>query len=193
MPEFNFDESSHIYTLDGSRLDSVTGILRDMGFVDAAWFTEESRIRGKYVHKAIHYYTLGELDEEELDPRLVPYLEGWKRFVEHTRFLPGPTEQALFHPQKKYAGTPDIIGQVNGYATIIDVKSGAINPVTAIQLAAYEDLVIANYSYNFLNRIGLQVTSDGKYKVHSYKDRRDSGYWQAILSVHNLKKNMKRR
>ena len=50
--ELTFDEEKHEYRLDGEVLPSVTGILREMGFVDDTYFTEDSAARGTAVHRA---------------------------------------------------------------------------------------------------------------------------------------------
>lgn len=105
-----FTEEGHIYTADGRRLESVTGILKAEGFIDDRWFTEEARERGSFVHLARHLDDMGELDEESLDPVIVPYLEAWRRFRRESGFVVERSEVPGMSSSYLYAGTPDVIG-----------------------------------------------------------------------------------
>ncbi|MBU1082470.1 MAG: hypothetical protein KKB59_18435, partial [Spirochaetes bacterium] len=105
-----FTEEGHIYTLDGSRLPSVTGILKAEGFIDDRFYDEYSRTRGTYVHKATHLDDTGELDEETLDPVIAPYVEGWRKFKRESGFCVEKSEVPMCSKTYRYAGTPDVIG-----------------------------------------------------------------------------------
>lgn len=108
MSKFRFDPETHTYYMDGVAVPSVTQVLPYNFYGNAK---EETRLKGEYVHKAVEYYNLGELDEETLDPVLIPYLEAFK------------TAQASIVPG------------------IWDIKSGSPQPVNALQLSAYKMLV----------------------------------------------------
>jgi hypothetical protein len=103
-----FQEEGHLY--EGGRLPSTTGILKAEGFIDARFYTEESRTRGTYVHLATHYDDSGELDEGTVDPDIMPYLEAWRKFKAESGFIVErsevPMKSSLYH----YAGTIDRIG-----------------------------------------------------------------------------------
>ena len=58
----HYDPETHIYTVDGEVLPSVTQILKDMGFIDVTWFNDYARERGSLVHKIIE--SEGENDPE---------------------------------------------------------------------------------------------------------------------------------
>jgi hypothetical protein len=75
-----FDPDTHTYTLDGQTVPSVTQVLQAMGFVDSTWFTEESRTRGKYVHRIIELHINQELDESTVDDSLAGYFGAFKLF-----------------------------------------------------------------------------------------------------------------
>lgn len=108
--DVEFDEATHTYSYNGVVLPSVTQILQAEGFVNTAFYDEWSRNKGSMVHLAVKYYLSGELDEETLDPEIVPYLTAFKRFCDDTAFTVDQTEIPKRHTIYKYAGTPDIIG-----------------------------------------------------------------------------------
>ena len=66
--EFIFDEKNHWFLVAGERWPSITQVLADLGFIDTRWFTKESRDRGSYIHRIIHWHLIGELDEDSIDP-----------------------------------------------------------------------------------------------------------------------------
>jgi hypothetical protein len=88
----------------------VTELLVDEGFIDRTWFNEYGATRGSHVHTACLYYDQGELDEETLDPAIVPYLEGWKKFIADTGFQHTSAEERLTSNTYQITGQPDRIG-----------------------------------------------------------------------------------
>lgn len=185
----HLDPSTHVYTVDGSIYPSVTQILQDQGFIDATWFTEYARERGKLVHRITHWHDTGELDPGSVDPALEGYLEGWRRFIRESGFDPQIIERPLASHTYRFAGTPDRIGVLNGELAILDIKSGAVQAWTGLQLAGYEVLYGQRTA-----RAGVQLTEDGKYKLISFTDRSDRAIFLAALSCWWWKEaNAKRR
>lgn len=105
MPDFSFDPDKHIYTLDGKVIPSVTQVL-PYNYGNNA---EYARQRGIYVHTMIELFNKQDLDEDNLDPELQPFLDAYKRFL--------------------------VEGKMEG---IIDIKSGQPHPCTPLQLVAYK-------------------------------------------------------
>lgn len=106
-----FSEEGHRYTLDGQDLPSVTTVLKAEGFIDNRFFDEYSRERGSMVHLATHYDDMGELDEETLDPVIVPYCEAWRRFKRESGFIIHQSEVPMASRTYRFAGKPDTIGE----------------------------------------------------------------------------------
>lgn len=163
-----FDPENHIYKVNGEVWPSVTQVLKDMGFIDSTWFTEYARERGSLAHLIIKWHCLGILDEDTVDPVLRPYLDAWKLFVADTGFVSKQIETPLYDPLRRFAGTPDNVGELYKIPSVIDYKTGAMSQVTGIQLAGYELLTGKR-----LKRYGLQLTDKGKYKLTEFKDRND--------------------
>jgi hypothetical protein len=109
-PELEFNEELHRYQFRGSILPSVTGILKDEGFIDASFYTEYARDRGSYVHKAIEFWEENILDEDTLDTVLEPYVDAWKRFRRESRYEPEIIERPMINIPLLYCGKPDSIG-----------------------------------------------------------------------------------
>lgn len=106
-----FEAEGHKY---GNGLESVTGILKAEGFIDTRFYDDWSRDRGSMIHLATAYDDQGELDEETLDPVILPYLEAWRRFRKESGFVPEKIEPSMMSTAYRYAGTPDRIGELPG-------------------------------------------------------------------------------
>lgn len=106
-----FNEPDHSYFLDGVRLPSVTQILQAEGFIDTRFYEDYDRERGRIVHLATHYDDLGELDEDSLDPVIVPYVEAWRSFKRESGFIVEASEVSLASKTYGYCGTMDTRGR----------------------------------------------------------------------------------
>lgn len=191
--ELTFDEEKHEYRVGGRILPSVTGILREMGFVDDSYFTEDSAARGTAVHKATELYDLGTLDEDSLDPRLVDYLEAWKRFRKETGFLPTSIE---IHGWSKfgYAGTFDRIGVTDkGDTVLLDIKSSMYVPDwIGLQLGGYLQIVAERMTHKpfipYEEIWSVHLSSGGLFKIERWEDRRND--FLAVARTYQIKKEM---
>lgn len=181
-----FDAEKHEYRDCGVRLPSVTQIIADAGlYGNTSYFTEYTRDRGSFVHKAIEYHLSGVLDEDTLDPVIVPYFEAWKRFEKESSYVSEQCELILSSKIYRYAGMIDHVGHLNGHLCIIDVKTGAPVPATGIQLAGYENLLIVKGA----KRFALHLKDDGNYKLIEYKDRNDRNVFLSALALWYWKQN----
>ena len=163
---------------------TVTELLKDEGFIDTQWFTEYYATRGTYVHKACELLDHDDLEEAELDPVLIPYVSAWQRFKDESKFQIIEMETRLISETYQFTGKPDRIGLLNGCPAIVDMKSGAVQRWTALQLAGYEILKGSPHK-----RFGVQLKDDGSYKLTEFKDRSDRGVFLAALSCYQWKNN----
>lgn len=184
----HFDPDTHTYSVTGIIVPGVTHVidqLHDLSGIPAAALEYASE-RGKAVHTATELYDFGDLDIDSLDPEIVPYLEAWIKFREDTQILIGMIEEKLFHPVYRYAGALDRVITLYGSDAVLDIKCVAkLNPVTAIQTAAYKELVEKNTDYKNLKRYAVQLKRDGKYKLEEYKDPDDFRVFLSCLALHN--------
>jgi len=157
-----FDPETHTYTLDEKKLPSVTEILNAEGLIlqnNDPWYM----LRGKYLHEAVKMHLQGILDPESLDPILTPYFRGFEAFLTTTGFVVQGFETPYYHPQYKFAGTPDIIGELNGKLTFIEIKTGNPAKWHILQLSAYMELLQSNGIK--IQDGAILYLDDGKYNL----------------------------
>lgn len=173
---------SNRYFHNGRRVPSVTEILKNASLIDTRWYSEETAWRGSVVHECTRLDDLGDLDESSVPPEVQGYLDAWRRAKEDfgfTRFDEIEEERTC----SEFGGRPDRI--VDG--RVVDLKSGTLQPATAIQLAAYAYLADR---MNWLERLGIELHDDGTYKpfVFSIREhRQDRALFFSALGIHNWK------
>ena len=111
VPDFTFDSQTHSYKVKGNRLSSVTSVLPYNYRCDNTYAME----RGTMLHSMCRLYLLNDLDEENLDPALVPYLDALKKFLQDSNGM--------------------------GITGLLDLKSGSPHPCVELQIPAYIELV----------------------------------------------------
>jgi hypothetical protein len=176
---------------------SVTQVLGAVALIEDEWFSEQSRERGRFVHKAIFYEEREGLDDASLDPRLEGYVRAYRAFVRDVR--PGPClliETPLADPVLGYAGTPDQLRPINDRLAVVDHKSGGEAAWHPLQTAAYAYLMRehatiwpAGAAVPVLDRYALYLHSNGQYRLVPHTDRRDFKVFQAALAVAHFKEN----
>ena len=105
-----FEEAGHVYRYHDKVVPSVTQLLsplHDWGMISVNTL-ERAREFGVHVHKAVHLYNRGTLDEDSLDPNLVPRLNAYKMFLAETGFKVTASECLVYNEVLGYAGTYDI-------------------------------------------------------------------------------------
>jgi hypothetical protein len=128
------------------QLPRVTEVLVGAGLIDTTFMTEAGRERGTAVHLACQYLDENDLDMDSVDPALVGYLDAYRDFRQQVAMDGSWIEMPQQDPKGLYRGTPDRI-LVDRPRCIYDLKSGAPQPSTALQLAAYVHMMPDEYSY----------------------------------------------
>ena len=182
-----YNDERHEYRIDGQIVPGVTTILRKAGLSDDRFFTEKARRRGKYIHAAILIYLQNDLAEECVPVEYKGYVDAFKRFMSETDCTPyiELCEVPQFSKVFRWAGTPDIICKLNDRDVIIDVKTGVEAATTGVQTAAYALLC----PVPVVQRFGLYLKADGKYKLVEYKDRNDIKIFNAALSLYHWRQD----
>ena len=185
-----FFPDSHVYLKDGKHIRSVTQILLDLGFVDTTWFTEQGRNRGSAVHIAVKHHA-SHASCMQLSDEVKPYVNAYRKFEIEMDWVPLIIEEPMANDS--FSGTPDQIGMMNGFRSILDVKTGAIDRVTGLQLAGYvildEQCVQSVMLSVPVKRFALQLTKEGKYKLTEYRDRGDRYIFQSAVAIWHWKRN----
>lgn len=196
MADFRFDEATHTYTLDGKVMPSVTQILKPLTeaiyrFVPDDVMADAADL-GRAVHKACELLARGTLDEDSLHPDIVPYLDGYRRFIAESGFRPVLIEEPAYHPQLGYAGMLDVFGAQADRPTLIDIKTtSTITPaIVGPQTAAYGDMVIRHPAMEALGkqklvRSAVHLIGDGTYRQVFFKDDADRSVFVSLLNIHH--------
>lgn len=193
-PSFSFDPVSHIYKLGDRVLPSCTQILREEGYIDASWFTEESRTRGTYVHQACALWNEGELDYDALDASLKGYVDAWALFVQQTGYQSLICETPMYSEVWGYGVTPDDFGLLCGRLAVVERKTGHVPRWCALQTASQAMAIqerYPEYEGKHIERYGIALLPDGKYQLAPHKDRGDYGVWKSILTCYKAKERYK--
>lgn len=204
-----FDPVEHRYWFGNIELPSVTTALdeciTDLSMVDPD-VLERARVLGDYVHKATALDDQGILDVDTLDPALVPYVEGWRKFRRDMRYTPILTEERVHSLKYGYAGTLDSLGYFDtnesGPFALIDKKRvDTLYPSVGPQTAAYEKAIdfgkLTNKSWGSLavtapgllvKRYAVQLFDTGKYKLTALNDPSDFSTFLSCLQIYNFKR-----
>jgi len=174
-----FDRDAHEYRWNGKLVPNVTTILASAG--PSPYRGRLPLERGQAVHLAVLYSIEDDLDESTLPEIAVPYFAGFKKFMAETGFRPDVSrcERPMYNSKLGFAGTPDLIGKLNGCWALIDVKTGSLGQCGP-QTAAYSTF----FTLAGLKRFGLLLRKDGKYKLERYEDPRDMAAFLSALKTY---------
>jgi len=97
--------------------------------------TELSSEIGTHVHECIESQINEDMEEHNPWPEQMRHFDAWKQVYQPEFLL---TEATVYNRSVCYAGTLDIVANINGVTTLIDIKTGkSIWPEVALQCAAY--------------------------------------------------------
>jgi hypothetical protein len=185
----------HIYRVDGVIKPSVTQILKDCRIADFDAIPQEvgeyAMTRGSALHLACELLDKELLDESDVDPVLVPYLDAYREWKEDVGFEPSLIEFMFYHPLG-YCGTMDRTGRVrNNDKLVVDLKTGEgeIKKHVGLQLVAYAMKLGAPLTFR---RFAVRLNKHGKYKAVEFPREnfhRDWAVFQSALNVYNFKRS----
>lgn len=193
-PRFSFDPETRIYHLDNGTIPSVTEVMKSVGIIDTAWFTEDAAWRGNCIHFACQLDDEGDLDESSLSPEIGGYLGAKRRlYREIGGFTPTHIEVPMFYEDDSglvFGGRADRFGYIDGSLEkpfiVLDFKSGSIARWVCIQLAAY-----SMFFPDCFRRIAAELRSDGTYNLQEFpifERRRDVGIFRSAFAVDSWKR-----
>lgn len=204
-PEIIFDETEHIYLVNGQEVPSVTTILQPLA--NRAYSSvnpsvlEYARNRGSAVHEALEMYDLG--GELEVTPETEGYIRAYLEWSKIYRPRWTGVEQIVYHetfpndvdkPMLKdgndvdYIGTLDRIGYLNGTElAVVDIKTSNPSKEALVsvccQTAAYAEAV---FDYDKPSRYGLFLKADGTYRFLDCKEYEKKYSFSGTSVFYNL-------
>jgi len=176
MAELIFDESAHKYYIGNVELPSVTDIIRFCGYDRAAKATRGSdpfyRERGAKVHELCFLHDTDGAEHLQIPFGYEGYIQAYSSFrrdynVRDWLFMELPMGDA----DLGFAGTPDRVGYIDDCLTIVDLKTGALDPVAlSAQLTGYSQIVRKLLNARSITRlIGVQLNKKGEYMAKEVK------------------------
>lgn len=181
-----FDEN-HEYVVDGEKLSSVSHILRFLGrefyFEINQDTVDRAAERGRSVHQACE--ALDMYGHIECDDEYVPYIRAYINFVKDHSVQWAEVEKRLYHIERRYAGTLDRFGLVDGVPSLLDIKTTATVHKTLVkaQLNAYDDMRRSNGLPDAGRLLCLQLMNSGKYRI--YDAAKDMTEFDSCYCLHS--------
>lgn len=181
--EISFDESRHLYFVDGKVIPSVTQILTH----NKPNFYKDNGadVTGTVVHKMLEEYDITG-DADFYGEYYQRYLKHYESFRNDYGSLWKFIEHKVFHRDLVYCGTVDRGGYIesNGWhnlrPAVIDLKTGSSVPEWAsLQTAAYA-MALFPQSYKDCFRAVLHINPNKlkAYKLKVYEDASDFLRWE---------------
>lgn len=194
MATLLFFDRGHKYTLDGEELPSVSELCRFLSreiYGDVAqWRLDQAADRGTAVHKATE--ALDKYGKVDVQDGILPYLQAYLSFRREHPAEWQKIEYATHHPDRRYAGTIDRYGLVDGAASLVDIKTSYTihKPLCAAQLNLYRWILEAEGRP--VDRLYiLHLKKDGAYKLQQFE--KDDALPEALLTLHNALKKKRRK
>lgn len=181
-----FEEARHRYTLDGVTVPSVTQVLDPYSGLEHVPpdVLERAKEFGTHVHQAVHLFNEERLDFATLDRALLPFVQGWQKFLDETGAVVLDSERRVASRRHGYAGTLDVRVYWGRSIRLIDVKSSAIRPRTVgPQTAAYSEALREETGERVRDRYCVRLTQDARYIPDRLDDPRDWEMFKAALVV----------
>lgn len=134
------------------------------GVTDFSFCDDEAKWRGSEVHKIIELADRKTLDVQSIPSDLRGYYAAHQKFNRETGFIPIEIECKV-ESGIGVRGRIDRAGIMKGKRTIIDFKTGTIDPAVALQLCLGGHLLEPG---TWFHRYGVQLCSDGKYHIKEF-------------------------
>lgn len=192
MDDFYLKKETHEYFFRGRVIPGVSEILRAVGLVETQHYTEEGREFGSFLHQCVYMDLFGALDVESIPEEYQGRLKAWEKFKRDVSFEPHIElcERAMMHKTLLYAGTPDLVCELNQKTSLIDLKMGGVERWAGYQTAAYENL-LGQEGVKIKRRYVLKL-GDGDYKLIPFFDGDDHQVFLSALNVYRAQKNSKK-
>lgn len=191
MLKIDFKSDSHEYFINGKKVPSVTQVLSLAGefkYVNKDVLERAAKF-GTAVHKATELYDQNNLNLDNLDPALMPYLQAWKKFLNETNFKILEIEKIVGSNRMGYAGTIDRIGYIGDDLTLLDIKTTTtIARTVPLQLGAYAAAWNENNPNFIKKRICVQL-KPLKYIIKPYTNILDYQMFCNFLTVYKWSNN----
>lgn len=197
--DFSFEEDTHTYTHAGKSCKSVTGLLKQYGFIDYSFvkpgLLERKRVLGKDVHGWTACYDItGNDDMLSLPEEGEGYARAWMKFRRESGFfqileVEKPIMGRIYGVP--IAGTPDrelLYRRTKRITADLKCCVTAM-PWWKVQTASYRMMRDRKCHLNGGERCSIQLFPDGTYDVLWYTDPTDGDAFLAMVALEAWKSN----
>lgn len=186
MSEVVFNKRDHRYYLDKKEYPSYSKIMKHFNMTPDydSFGSVEARDRGTDIHDLTSLY-----DQDDLlsyPSHLEPYLNGYKKFLDHYKPEWKLIEQPLISKVWGFAGTPDRFGIINNKNVLIDIKSGSKEPSHQIQTGAYKILIEENSCHKVQERYSLYL-KENDFRLIPHKNPADKTIFLGLAQAYRWK------
>lgn len=190
LPELEFEETRHIYTLDGVEIPSVSSVMKPLsnsvyGEVDKAVLGMAAS-RGTAVHQAIENFL--EYGIEDIPGSYSGYLEAFVKFWNDKKPTLIAVELRTYHKYLKYAGTADLLLLIDDELWLVDNKTSSRveKMLTRVQLEAYKK-ALATHGIRVQRKAILHLKKNGKYSFveHEANDQKAWDVFTGLKAVYD--------
>lgn len=190
MIAWTFDPEGHIYRLNGKIIPSVSLLCDHLMSFDnvSVDVLAAARERGTDVHHATYLDDIRDLAEESITDEIRPYLTGWRKFMREM----GPQwivrEHQGVNVKREYGYQFDALGTIQGFVTLVEIKTCPFNRVMGIQLAGYEtawnEELTTKEHEKVQRRAVVSLDKKGGYKYRACTERSDYNAFLSLLTLH---------
>lgn len=143
----------------------VTEVLAIAGATDYSFATDDAKFRGSETHRAVQLASVGNLKIRSIPKSIEGYMDGFYKFKRECRYVVVEAERTVESKPLGLRGRLDARGFLRGEPALFDFKTGAIQPAVTLQLCLYGHMLPLP---SWWARFGVQLTSDGDYKLKPY-------------------------
>ena len=193
QPELEFEEERHIYRLNGIEIPSVSAVMKPLsssvyGDVDP-YVLSAAANRGTIVHEAIENYL--NYGIEDIPSTYTGYLDAFISFWKEYKPTVYAVEHRMYHKYLKYAGTVDLLLDIDGETWLVDNKTSSKieKMLTRVQLEAYKK-GLATHGIRVDRKAILHLKKTGKFSFveHPAEDQEAWDVFTSCKTVHDYVK-----
>lgn len=194
LNELRFEESGHIYLLNGTQIPSVSSLMNPLSAVEYGEIDKNTldiaAKRGTSVHNSIEIFL--KYGVRDCDPDFSGYADGFFEWWDKNKPEVVGSEFRVYHKLLAYAGTIDMLAYINGKLCLIDFKTTykLIDKNCRVQLEAYIQ-ALRSHGIEVEKKYILHLCKDGKWDFIEYpvKDAEALRVFMSLKTVYDYLKS----
>lgn len=189
--QVTLEKESHVYRDERKRvIPGITTILTEARMLDPSWFTDIGKARGSAVHAACHYLDENDLDLSSVDASIQGYVRAWEKFVRESGVVFNLIEETVWSDIHGFACTPDRFGIMGGEFSVIEIKSGDVEPWAGVQTAAQGICAVEQGYAPYISKRGaVRLFMNGDYRWNGFTDPGDLAAALGAVATYHWRKN----